>query len=328
MLRDLLKGLEARTPQSVANMCVIPLVAQDTEYHKVGTMADIYLDRDTAYNSLTLGTQSNQPTILPAGYTLITKERAQDRTVASKTLLPAKQATEVSAFCVQSSQPGHMSKGNKEMQQVRMLPATVRKAAYANRNNSSFQSLWATLGQYNSKLGLRGDFLMTFFENFTTQLDQFIAEFELVPYQRGAIILINDEVIGVELSPNALAFSAQWEPLIRDCYGSEAISRQKDHKVVDESAIFGDVDTFEGLMKRLDEFEDQECDFAERCINDVLSQVENTTRRQSESGLEVLDVETPDFVGQAIKNGTDIIDLTLLRRDAAERGFKFAKARR
>jgi hypothetical protein len=323
MLRELLRGFEARQPQTVANMSVIPLVGQESEYGAVGTMTDIYLARDLAYDRLHMSTSADYPTILPSGYTLITKEQAQDRTVPSKTILAAKKTAEVAAFCVQSSQPGHMSKENKDKQQVRMLPATVRKAAYLHRNTNHFSTLWQTLGKYNTSLGLRGDYLATFFDHFKAQLDQFIAEFELVPFQRGAIILINDGVMGVEISPNPLAWSAQWEPLIRDCYGSEAISRQREFKTIDETSIFGDVATLEELSEKLTHFEDQEFAYAERIIEEILNQAESQSERQTVDGLKVVDVETPDFVGQAVRHNGTIIDLTLLRRDAAERGFRF-----
>lgn len=325
MLRELLRGFEARQPQTVANMTIIPLVGQDTEYGAVGTMADIYLDRDSAYNRLTMGNQADQPTIMPSGYTLITKEAAQDRAVANKTLIPSKKTIDVNAFCVQSSQAGFMSKANKDKQEVRMLPATVRKVAYLNRKEGNYSALWTALGGYNSALAVKGNFLASFFENFKEQLDKFIAEFELVPFQRGAIILINDKVMGVEISPNPLAWSAQWETLVRDCYGSEAITRQKDYKVVDKSAVFGDTDTLEELSEKLKKFEEAEFEFAENCIRNVLAQEEKSVDRQIEGNLKVVDLETDDYIGQAVRKDGSIIDLTLLSRDAAQKGFKFSR---
>lgn len=327
MLSELLKGLEARQPQTVANMTVIPLVAQATEHNGVGTVADVYLERDLAYDRLHMSTAAAAPTILPSGYTLITKERAQDRAVASKEIIPAKGTREVNAFCVQSSQPGHMTKANKAQQEFRMLPATIRMVAYRHRNERQYSALWQSIGSYNQTLRVGGDFLKSFFEEYKGRLAQFVAEFELVPFQRGAIILINDELIGVEFSPNPLVFSAQWEPLIRDCYGSEAISRQLNQKVINESALFGDVETLEDLAKKLDEVEEKEFDFAETQVQMVLNQVEQQSVRQTEGGLKVVDIETPDFIGQAVRENGSIIDLTLLRRDAAERGFKFARRR-
>lgn len=327
MLRELLRGFEARQPQSVANMVIIPLVGQDTEMNDVGTVADIYLERDRAYDRLTMGTNASNVTIIPGGYALITEESAQDRAVRSKELVAAKSKREVSAFCVQSSQGGYMSKADTESKRARMLPATVRRAAYVNRNAQGYDGLWNTLSRYNSTMGLHGDFLKTFFDRFRQQLDEFVAEFELVPHQRGAIVLINNKVVGVEIAANPMAFSAQWELLVRDCYGSEAVVQQQD-VTIDETAIFSDAETLEELDEKLQKFEDEEWDYAENLVHDILSQQETCSERQIEGNLKVVDVETDDYVGQAVRENGTIIDLTLLSRDAAQKGFKFNRRRR
>lgn len=327
MLRDFLKGLEVQSVQTVGNMTVLALVSQKTEYAGVGTVNDVYLERDSAYNNLHMACQADAPTILPSGYTLITKEKAQDRCIGSKEIIPAKGVRTVNAFCVQSSQCGYMSKENKASQQFRMLPATIRMVAHRHRNENQFAALWGSLGAYNQSSGVSGNFLKSFFDEYKDRLSQFVAEFELVPFQRGAMILINDELMGVELAPNPLAFSAQWEPLIRDCYGSEAISQQAKQKTIDESAIFGDADTLEKLEELLTKAEQSEYDFAEQQVQMVLNQNEQQSVRQTEGNLKVVDIETPDFVGQAVRSNGSIIDMTLLRRDAAERGFKFNRRR-
>lgn len=325
MLRELLRGFEARQPQQVGNMSVVPLVGQDTEYHSIGTMSDLYLNRDLAYDRIQMGTNAQNVTIVPGGYTLITKEQAQDRAVRSKELVASGKARDVDAFCVQSSQGGFMRGHDREAQKIRMLPATIRRAAYAHRNDRGYSSLWNTLSAYNSSMGLHGDFLKTFFDKYRQQLEEFVAEFELVPHQRGAIVLINEQIVGVEIAANPMAFSAQWELLIRDCYGSEAIARQTEEQKVDETAIFGDAASLDDLSTLLDEFENNEWDYVEKLVDSVLSQNEQCSERQIEGVLKVVDVETEDYVGQAVRENGTIIDLTLLSRDAAEKGFRFAR---
>lgn len=328
MLRELLRGFEARQPQSVGNMTVIPLVGQETENNSVGTIEDIYLNRDTSYDTLHMANRADRVTIVPGGYSLVTKEAAQDRSVRSKELVAAGQTKQVPAFCIQSSQGGFMRGADKESKTVRMLPATIKRAAYHNRNRQGYDGLWDTLATYNSTSGLTGNFLRTFFDKFRQQMDEFVAEFELVPHQRGAIVLINDEIIGVEIAPNPMAFSAQWELLIRDCYGSEAIARQTQVEKVDETAVFSDAATLEELSATLDDFEDKEWDYVEKLVGTVLSQNESCAERQTHGGLKVVDVETEDYVGQAVRENGTIIDLTLLSREASQKGFRFDRGRR
>ena len=328
MLRELLRGMEAVSLQTVGNMSIIALVGQETEYSDVGTVEDIYLNRDVSYDRLQMGTNAQHVTIVPGGYTLITKESAQDRAVRSKELVATGAARNVDAFCVQSSQGGFMGGHDSEKQKVRMLPATIRRSAYTHRNDRGYSSLWGDLSAYNASQGLSGDFLKTFFDKYKQQLEEFVAEFELVPYQRGAIILINEEIIGVEIAANPLAFSAQWELLIRDCYGSEAIARQTEDQKVDETAIFKDAETLDDLSNMLDKFEENEWDYVEKLVNSVLSQNETCTDRQTESGLKVVDLETEDYVGQAVRENGTIIDMTLLAREAAQKGFRFDRPSR
>src|SRR5919206_3671670 len=161
MLGDLLAGLEARQPQAVANMTVIPLVSQAEEV-AVGTLRDIYLEQDPAYNRLVLGTESAHPTILPLGYTFITKERAQDRAVATKAVIPGRGSREVPAYCVQSSQGGHMARANRERQEARMLPLGVRRLAFRHRESQDFRALWDGLAEHHRRHGVAGNSLSSF----------------------------------------------------------------------------------------------------------------------------------------------------------------------
>jgi hypothetical protein len=313
VLGDLLAGLEARPPQSAANKTVIPLVSPPGEV-AVGTLRDIYLEQDPAYNRLVLGTESEYPTILPLGYTLITRERAQDRAVATKTVIPGRGSREVPAYCVQSSQCGHMARANRERQEARMLPLGVRRLAFRHRESQDFRALWEGLAGHNRRHGVAGNFLSSFFEHYRRQLREFVAEFELVPGQRGAVVLINDRVEGVEVAPSPAAFAAQWEPLIRDCYGAEAVGRQAGLGAIDGSQLLGDAGTFEELLTRLEELEGREREFADRTVAGILGQDETGRERQREGPLRVLDVETAEYEGQAVRENGSIIDLTLLRR--------------
>jgi hypothetical protein len=95
--------------------------------------------------------------------------------------------------------------------------------------------------------------------------------------------------------------------------------------VADETAIFTDAETLEDLSEQLDKFEEDEWAYVEDLVNGVLSQNETCAEKQALSGLKVVDVETEDYVGQAVRQNGTIIDMTLLAREAAERGFRFRR---
>jgi hypothetical protein len=207
-----------------------------------------------------------------------------------------------------------MTRANRERQEARMLPLGVRRLAFRHRESQDFRALWEGLAEHNRRHGVTGNFLSSFFEHFRRQLHEFVAEFELVPGQRGAVVLINDRVEGVEVAPGPAAFAAQWEPLIRDCYGAEAVGRQADIDAVDGSQLLGEAETFEELLTRLEELEQREREFADRTVAGILRQEETGRERQREGTLRVLDVETAEYEGQAVRENGSIVDLTLLRR--------------
>lgn len=322
-LKDLLVGFVAQQPQSVGNMTVIPLTAPDTEYHDVGNLGDVELAKDTDYSSLHLRTRRDRGvTIVPQGLTYLTKERAQDRAVPSAHLL--KGTRQVGAFCVQSSQAGHMSGNRPETRELRLLPQSLRYAAFQKRESRSYSELWQTLGKFNRDSQLGGDFLATFFTHYAGQLDQFVAEFEVIPQQRGAIILINDEVVGVEIAPNQHAFGVLWEPAIRDCYGSEAL-RARDKAKPTQEEILGEVEDLEDLPVAVDRMAQREKARAQRLVMNILEQGGTMQQTQSLDELTMYSVSTDAFVGFGVQaeQGDGFIFLSLMSKPLTARGFKF-----
>jgi hypothetical protein len=118
--------------------------------------------------------------------------------------------------------------------------------------------------------------------------------------------------------------------LIRDCYGSEAVALQGGESV-SALDIIGDADTLEALADAVEKADNAEYEYAERQVMEILGQQQTESVRQAATsrtgGMSVVDLETSDFVGQAVRSNGSIVDMTLLRRDAAERGFRMRKRR-
>jgi hypothetical protein len=64
-----------------------------------------------------------------------------------------------------------------------------------------------------------------FVRRYRQEMDEFVAHFEVVPNQVGAIVLIDGTVVGIERCPNYRFFKVMWEPLIRECYGSYSLQK-------------------------------------------------------------------------------------------------------
>lgn len=322
MLRDLLQGLTPGRAQTVANMCVIPLMGPETEYKDVAGIKDISIERDTKYNSLHLKSNSEHVAIVPNGLTFITKQSAQDRTVPAAHLIKSR-VKEVNVFCVQSSQAGHMRKSDTD-HQIRLLPHHLRYQAFKIRAESSrsYDGLWNSLSEYNRMHNLTGDYLTAYFTKYQDQLEKFVAEFEIDVLQRGAIILINGEVAGIEVAPHQKAFRDIWEPMIRDCYGSEAVMAAK-NAAPDESEIIEDVADLDDIVRAVEDAERREREFVRNIVERVLNQNESLEATEVEGNLELVEVDTEHYEGQAVRllNDKSFVYASLMAKPIKNRQF-------
>lgn len=323
-LSEFLNGLTPGQIQSVGNMSVIPLVSHE-EYTKVGSVDDVVLERDTNYSSLHLATKADYVTIVPNGMAFITKQNAQDRAVPSAHLLTkGGRGREVPAFCVQSTQNGYMRKSDTD-HKVHLLPQSLRYKAFRKRTNRGghyYANLWEDLERFNTSMGVGGNYLITFLNKYAEQLDQFVAEFELVDNQRGAIVLINDQVAGVEISPNHAAFRDVWKPMIRDCYGAESAFAAKQAKP-HESAMIRDVESLDELVSAVSDAQASELQHAKSIVGNILSQAETTTVAEQAGNLELLAVDTEHYEGQAARtrDENEWVYVSLMSKPVKNRKF-------
>ncbi len=305
MLRDYLAGFEPKQPQIVGNMAVIPLVNSQIEFSGIAGAENVRLKKDPQYDRLELAPFEDELTIVPNGYTIITKEKAQDRTVPAVHILDKNKT--VQAYCVQSTQGGHMNPANLEQQTIRLLPLAIRQYAHnVYKKDQAVGALWGKLGEINRELGVGGDYLIRFFERFQQDLEQFVAQFEPIPGQRGAIVLINGKVVGIDIMPSTTAFFNIWEMLIRDCYGAEAI-RQQNEAVATPIATLSEVDNLDELLDAVLKMAEQEKNWAYDIVKAVLDQnevleQESVIKTKRFGKLSVKRMITDELEGQVILN--------------------------
>jgi hypothetical protein len=95
-----------------------------------------------------------------------------------------------------------------------------------------FRKMWEPIAKFNRALDVgevHGN-LVAFLKKYERELDEFVAEFEIVPGQIGAVVLIGGQIVGVELAPSRAYFESVWEALVRVSYGSLAIQVAKSNK--------------------------------------------------------------------------------------------------
>lgn len=305
-LQKLLKGYQLGFPQSVGNMRVIPILT-DTEFTKVGDMENIYLKTDEAYETLLMANDSQYISVIPHGLMYVVAEQAQDRAIPSAHLIAKDKR--VNANCLQPSQSGSFESNNRE-REWGILPSSLKSVAWEHAEDHRYDALWSDIEKFLDRAGLSTNELVRFFKEFKTELETFIAQFEPVNKQVGAIFIINNVLIGIEIMPNYKMWQQMWKPLVRDCYGSEAIMFIKKgyttgmfHPVLKTQNI----NTFEDLTRMTDELLQEEKDFTNEIIKEVLDKdIENTQQEELED-FTLYNLTSEYLMGQCVTHGPEKI---------------------
>ncbi len=218
----LLDGTILGDPQSVGYLSITPVLDESGNASN-DTFGPPNVHMGTSnYGEVNLrNNDSERPTIVPTGSSWIVDERAQDHAIPGAKILKSKElATIDTARCIEPSQAGTISMGERAFS---ILPMQLRRNAILSRNVKGYNKLWDSIQNFNKGTGVNNEALSAFEKKYAKELDEFVAEFELIPKQIGAIIYLNDNVIGIERAPNIEFWKKIWVPLIRMCYGSVAI---------------------------------------------------------------------------------------------------------
>ncbi len=311
-IREVLRGCEVGRIQTVGTMQIIPLVLEEELQDDRFSTPDIVKVGTSNYGTMNFTNPTGKPVLLPSQVGYVVKTAAQDHAMATAGIVPAKRSQSWdNAMCIQSRQSGTIQSGIHKML---ILPLALRRPALEKRQTRSYNKLWSSIGSYSQSYGIGGSQeLVDYIQGFETQMDQFIAEFELVDNQVGAIVLINGDVVGVERAPSSEYWTSVWEPLLRVCYGSAAIaaSRQRQDtetvlktrvplKVVDVSDMDSLCDALEDADKRQDELVKKQL---RQLLDDEFTQ--ETEQRAGHARAEIRTIRNEQFYGQVALDQTN-----------------------
>jgi hypothetical protein len=215
----ILRGTSLGEAQSVGAMQVVPLLGED--------LADFAPPRvevsTTSYGTVHLRNVGDRPTIVPTAAGWVIARAAQDHAIPSAVMIAAGQERVVeTAMCIQQTQSGLIGRAQHDLL---ILPAALRAPALALRKDVGFSRLWQDIARFVDSAGApgHGSQLARYLAHYERELSRFVAEFEIVPGQLGALVLVDGALCGVERTPSADYWKVVWDPLIRICYGSIAI---------------------------------------------------------------------------------------------------------
>lgn len=227
-VEQILNGTGLGRPQSVGQMEVVPILDDGGAASDQMFAPPRFRAGTRGYSQVQVhNTSRDRPTIVPTGAGFITTQAAQDHAVAGAHFVgPNEDKVIDRAMCIQQTQGGLIRQSEDTLMVV--LPATLRAKALAQRADDTLGRLWTPIADFNRSMGVVGSGdLVKFLTQYQKELDEFVAEFEIVPGMIGAIVLINGQVVGIERAPNPEFWQALWQPLIRVCYGSLALKARK-----------------------------------------------------------------------------------------------------
>ncbi len=312
---DVLHGCTPGRIQSVGYMQVIPLLSELSDGRFVSPVegeAEVFT---TSYGTLGFRNPGDCVLIVPCHAGYVVKQAAQDHAMAHAGVVrSAGERSFNTAMCIQQSQGGFIQRGSYRML---ILPYALRERALEVRKDKSYNKLWDAISLFNQEMGVQGHGHLEFFlKHFRKELDEFVAEFECVPRQIGAIILVDDQVVGVERAPSHAYWQSVWPCLIRECYGSLAIrvAQLKGERVEAPASRtplpdgIGSLDELESVIAEIARQEDER---AKATVRELLDEQLTLTRDESTAGLTVETIEPGRFTGQVIRDGERIVYASL-----------------
>lgn len=302
---DLLADCTLGRVQSVGRMQVLPLLGDTVDAPTVTVPTDLWIGT-SGYGTLTFVNHSPHVALVPCHLAVLVERGAQDHAMPRAALVePSGELAFDAAMCVQQTQSGLIPAGP---QPLAVLPLTLRAAASASADADGYSRLWPAVQRFNASAGLAetGN-LVLFTKHYALELERFVAEFECVPDQVGAVVLLDGEVAGIERAPSRAYWSAMWAPLIRFCYGAEAI-RHGLHDPADpppsrtvlalpggDGAAAGD--PYDVLAEALRAADAEEQRRAEAALGAGADEVVTTTREVAHAGVTVGRAEGEGWVG-------------------------------
>ena len=327
-IASLLRGCEVGRMQTVGVMQVIPLIS-DIEDDRFVSAAEGMAGTKT-YGHMVFENPSTKTMIVPSNAAYMVKQAAQDHAMWGAGLVKGKGKGEFTrTMCIQQTQPGAITIGKHKLA---ILPMSLREKAFEKRDGTHFGKLWEDIARFGQESGapMRSGTMVDFMNRFQKELDQFVAEFEVVPKQVGAIILIGGRVMGVERSPSHAFFKSIWEALIRECYGSESIRQvaqgwAKSPRVTPVRSSSNLID----LREALKEARQKDEEIAKERIREMIDDPFTLSDQENQAPFVLHTVNNPQFLGQVVREGELVLYASLITKGAwaSEANTKWREAK-
>ena len=331
-IKEILKGTRPGKLQSVGVMQVIPLLS-DIEYSQYVSPKSNSKVSTSGYGNMVFENTSDKTIIVPMNAAYIDKKWGQDHAMTSAGLVEKRSRKQYgTAICIQQTQGGAIPAGDHD---YTIMPFSLRETISSTRKTSGYGRHWNDIQKFNSRLGVNKQYahMEYYFDHYAKELDEFVAEFETVKGQIGAIIMINGVVVGIERAPNQDFWKSLWEQLIRGCYSSLAITAMKekdvDNKVIEKTRVklpVTGIKSLSELKNVLSETEEKQMGLVSTIVKDVLEKEFKVELDESVKKDQRINVSNPDFTGQIVTDGEVVVYASIISKENSYRNRKAKNA--
>jgi len=238
-------GIEIGNIQSVDEMTVVPILGD--KRGEVAGPEHLKFKSTTSYGTMVFENDDPvQPAIVPNNM-MVRGKGAQDHAMAGSGVIQAGTTQQFNnACCIEESQGGYLGSKNNEED---ILPVGIRKGLLTpalRKNATSYSKLWSRIKTWLRGLPVQScgrAHLRYFYDtpDIRDALEQFVAEFEPVDGQIGAVIMFSGVPVGIEIMPSSEHWEAYWKYLIRGCYGAEMLRLKMLGKLKESALILPEI---------------------------------------------------------------------------------------
>jgi hypothetical protein len=216
-----LAGFRLGAPQRVDDLTMVPVFGP--AYPGVLSPRDgVKLVRVDGYGTVVLRNPGSDGVAIVPLHVGYVQDGAQNHALCRSALLaPGQEVRFEDACCVQESTGGYLTERD---QWFFTLPLELRARALELRGQGTYSKLWPTIHAFNRGHGLRSrghlELMLAGKRGFLTQ---YRSRLELAPGQLGALFIMADRVVGLEVAPNPAYFADVWPALVCFTYGPAAM---------------------------------------------------------------------------------------------------------
>ena len=332
-VREILKGTKLGKLQTVGMMQVLPLIGE-IQFDKFASPLKNSMFSTNEYGSMNWKNLTSKVIIVPTHTSYMIKEQGQDHALPASGIISKNSSRNYNtAACIQETCGGHISPSDYDFS---ILPFSIREPAIRKRNETKYGKLWSDIKIFNNATQIteHSAHLEYFFDKFKEELNEFVAEFENITFQVGAIIFINGIIAGIERTPNSNYWNDIWRPLIRGCYGSCVIENIQQKRKLDTNSIermrvpldLTKIESISDLEKQFKITQKKQKSNVIDIIKEYLDESLSETIDEIKGNLNRNNLENSNFIGQAVREEEAYVYASLISKKSSLNSLKWKAA--